>query len=331
MSIISVKSAPYSAVGDGVTDDRAAIQSAIDAAFGSSGSPHGVTNASLNQAVYFPAGVYKIGSPGLTLTDVYGAKIFGAGISASVLQLPANAAHSAITTNGCKYCAFYDFQVSNPDGTSITSYAFDLDWGGSGSVGLGNNLFFNFAASARLSASGGGLRIAHSGNGGANNQFIFCGFGGNPGLLVEGASAYNQLVQGGGSGGLNPMKCTGGSIHLDSCAFASESTGDAVYISSTSPCVINACRTEQVTPAVFLRAVGARIIVAACNSSDASGIGKVAVLSSSASVIFDGNSLSTLAAGGISGTAGCKVYDRGNNFASDVYTGYTGTISQGPI
>lgn len=63
----------YGAVGDGVTDDRAAIQAAIDACKAASGG-----------TVYFPPGVYLIGqSGGLGLqmdTNYWGVNLVGAGM-----------------------------------------------------------------------------------------------------------------------------------------------------------------------------------------------------------------------------------------------------------
>jgi hypothetical protein len=75
-NIINVKAAPYFAVGDGVTDDRAAIQAAFDAAFGTNASPHGTAGVFLNKPVFFPAGHYAVGGR-LTITDVWGGSIFG--------------------------------------------------------------------------------------------------------------------------------------------------------------------------------------------------------------------------------------------------------------
>lgn len=50
----------FGAIGDNVTDDTAAIQRCLDAAYGPYSNPNGWVNASLNKAVYFPAGVYKV-------------------------------------------------------------------------------------------------------------------------------------------------------------------------------------------------------------------------------------------------------------------------------
>lgn len=49
----------YGAAGDGSTDDTTAIQDCFDAAYGSSGSPHG-TSYNSNKAVCFPPGNYKV-------------------------------------------------------------------------------------------------------------------------------------------------------------------------------------------------------------------------------------------------------------------------------
>jgi hypothetical protein len=48
----------FGAVGDGVTDDRAAIQACLNAAFGPVTAPHGNTNKFQNRPVYFPPGAY---------------------------------------------------------------------------------------------------------------------------------------------------------------------------------------------------------------------------------------------------------------------------------
>jgi hypothetical protein len=66
----------FGAVGDGVTDDTAAIQAAIDA-YGD------------NQAIYFPAGKYKISSS-IDLTGCEGIHLFGAGSRATEIVSTAN-------------------------------------------------------------------------------------------------------------------------------------------------------------------------------------------------------------------------------------------------
>ena len=78
------------AVGDGTTDDTAAIQATLDRAFGTSASPHGFTNRHLNRPVFFPAGIYKI-TASLNLTKVVGGRIRGAGVWATKISLEAPA------------------------------------------------------------------------------------------------------------------------------------------------------------------------------------------------------------------------------------------------
>jgi hypothetical protein len=68
---INVKAPPYSAAGDGVTDDSTAIQNAINAAQAAGGGP-----------VYFPPGTYKCNSLTVTGNNV---RLVGAGASSSVL------------------------------------------------------------------------------------------------------------------------------------------------------------------------------------------------------------------------------------------------------
>jgi hypothetical protein len=66
----------FGAKGDGLKDDTAAIQKALNAAF--VGSP--------NNAVYFPPGTYIV--TGLTVTETLGVYIFGAGKGLSVIKGP---------------------------------------------------------------------------------------------------------------------------------------------------------------------------------------------------------------------------------------------------
>lgn len=71
-AVINVKDSPYSATGDGTTDDTSAIASAVTAAI-SAGKP-----------LYFPPGTYKANITGLT----NGMKLFGAGPTDSIIKAP---------------------------------------------------------------------------------------------------------------------------------------------------------------------------------------------------------------------------------------------------
>jgi Pectate lyase superfamily protein len=57
VDVVNVKD--FGAFGDGSHNDTAAIQAALDHAFGTSVAPHGL-NTKLNRAVFFPAGVYAV-------------------------------------------------------------------------------------------------------------------------------------------------------------------------------------------------------------------------------------------------------------------------------
>ena len=88
----------FGAIGDGRTDDTAAIQATFDAAFGSSASPHG-DSTYLNRPVYFPTGGYKITRP-LILTGVKGANIFGDGMNSSTIFWGSNVFPGNTLTGG---------------------------------------------------------------------------------------------------------------------------------------------------------------------------------------------------------------------------------------
>lgn len=85
---VSVKSAPYNATGDGVTDDRAAIQAAITAA------------ATFGAAVFFPQGTYRLRSAlSVSGTNI---RLFGEGATLSriVAYGEASAINALIVNNG---------------------------------------------------------------------------------------------------------------------------------------------------------------------------------------------------------------------------------------
>jgi hypothetical protein len=186
------------AKGNGSTDDTNAIQACFDAAFGSSGSPHG-TNATQNASVYFPSGLYRCGA--LTLTKVLGGHIFGDGPNASILQWNGSSKPGAptaiITTNGFENCCIANLGLnSNGAGNASGNLRmFVLDWDGLGGVNLRNNFFDTISFGSM--ANGVSCLIGPSGNGGSNNLFLHCEFScgnTNVGLKTAGAGAVNNSL-----------------------------------------------------------------------------------------------------------------------------------------
>lgn len=86
--VYNVRNAPYSAVGDGSTDDSTACQNAINACQAGGGG-----------LVYFPPGVYALNTAGLLVTGS-GVTLLGANQYATYLKVPHNAAYPGIELRG---------------------------------------------------------------------------------------------------------------------------------------------------------------------------------------------------------------------------------------
>src|SRR5947209_1255276 len=102
----------FGAIGDGVTDDTAALQAGITAL----GSQGGV--------LYLPAGTYKITSK-LNIYRKFGVSIQGAGKGITVIKWAGPADQTMITANGVRYSYFRDFTL---DGSSSALRGIDQTW-----------------------------------------------------------------------------------------------------------------------------------------------------------------------------------------------------------
>jgi hypothetical protein len=164
--LVSVKDSRFGAKGDGVEDDTAAIQAAIDFCFGPPGSPHG-RQAHRNRPLYFPPGVFKISAP-LSLSRIRGAHIFGPGrFTATIIQKTAN--QPVFATNGFEYSRVEGLYL---EAAGDTAPIFDLNWDGKPPVALQEVLFKD----VYFKGGGIGVDIGRGKRMGSENLFLGCFF-----------------------------------------------------------------------------------------------------------------------------------------------------------
>ena len=111
----------YGAVGNGTTDDTAAIQAAIDAAI-TAGNVQSVVRMGQG-TVFIPPGTYKITSPGLKIWSVMGFHMRGTG-RGSVLK-PSGTLTNVIDCNGMSYSCIEDITITG-DNTEIVTNAVNI-------------------------------------------------------------------------------------------------------------------------------------------------------------------------------------------------------------
>ena len=261
--VVNVKN--YGAVGDGTADDRAAVQAAIDYAFGAAGSPHGL-NFELNKPLFFPPGIYKLGNgtvDGIVFTQVKRGHIYGA--VNSKLIIPFNSTNKQIIrTNGMESSLLENMTLELA-GTPTGSVALDIDWDGTGSVGLQNNTFRKLEIGGGGSTGGAtGVRIANSGNGGAANYFwnVISTIIGT-GYHVKGANATGQVFQGicGGSESHICWLVDGGSIAtITGISNAGTNVQTDIVINNASTITVQGVRSEA-SWFLELNASGAKAII----------------------------------------------------------------------
>jgi hypothetical protein len=125
----------YGAVGDGSNDDTAAIQAALDAAFGPVTSPHGANNYYANKPVVFPAGVYRTTSP-LKVRWVLGGHLIGAGSGATIIRYTGVIPGGSTRTNV--------FQTDGWKQSRVDGIAFVMS-GGTGNFSADNTTCFEYS------------------------------------------------------------------------------------------------------------------------------------------------------------------------------------------
>ncbi len=215
---VSVKDPTFGAVGDGSTDDTAAFQAAINAAFGTVASPHGHSNPFINRILFIPPGSYKITSP-LYLAGVLGGIVRGAGNGTSqILWRPTNGAtipgggtysgsgNSLISdsqtpcfcTDGANAIRFEDFSINGPS-TTAASAVVGIYISMTGSNGQAtNSTYINmnfFGLGVGILAGGGNGNGCDDGTV-INCQFSFCTLAG---VRTSSQNALNWSIHGGGA------------------------------------------------------------------------------------------------------------------------------------
>jgi hypothetical protein len=169
--VTSVKQ--YGAVGDGKTDDSAALSKAVA--------------AERHKPLYFPKGRYLLKEP-LFIHHWLGAAFWGEGADESVLV--GSGGQSAFKTNSCGYTAFagLGFEISN----DAEAAAFDLNWDNSnapdaGGAALQANIFYG----CRFQGGVTGLDIGNQGHMGSENLLVGCQF--HKSVSALGINNYNAL------------------------------------------------------------------------------------------------------------------------------------------
>ena len=160
-SWINVKT-QYGAVGDGITDETAALQAAFNA-IGNSNSTASV--------VYLPAGTYRITGT-LTISYKMNLSIIGADPATTKIIWAGVSSGTMLNINGVAYSRFNRITF---DGAGTASIAVDQSWdGASGYFDTGNEY-----ADDEFKNTGIGIRGGHLGHGFAETAIMRCKFTSN--------------------------------------------------------------------------------------------------------------------------------------------------------
>lgn len=260
---LSVKDPTFGAKGDGITDDRAAIQACFDAAFGNSASPHGTANKYLNRRVIFPPGNYLVGGP-LYLTNVESGIISGSGMDNTTLTYSGSLSGNTVAqgnlsggnialvraitplimTQGFAYSKLENIAL-NISGASTTP--FYLFWNGLGGAGPTSNIFSQVAFNGVNSSTHCtvGILIGYLSTGLCSEQLflncsaLYCDYGYRN---ISANALNNRFVLCGASFCTKGFSSPSGNIVVDT---ASLSNNTLDIEAGNNPITVIGCRTES--------------------------------------------------------------------------------------
>jgi hypothetical protein len=329
--IVNVKE--MGATGDGSTDDRAAIQSAFDLAFGTVASPNGNAGRFLNRPVFFPSGNYKVGGP-LYLVNVYGAHIFGESMRSTRLSYSgsysgntqatatggANAITPLIMTNGLSFSRIERMNLSMTDNNSACIYLYQ-----DGTKGQTNQ---NTFSEVLVESATAGFLVGYQSNALCSETAFFqcnaqsCTYG----LRNISQNALDNWAYGFGAASCGTgVSVPTGSVNLIGGSFS----GNTIDVETgADPMTIIGARTESAQ--FVLCGNDTAVTIIGCLQT-AGGAGYFADAGSLNRVIIDGceQTGSTSTFGKILGSGSSKVYLRANRFANASYlASFTGTVAQ---
>jgi hypothetical protein len=253
-SILDVKD--FGAKGDGTTDDTAALQRAIEAAFVVCAT-HDQNLSLKNKQLFVSRGRYRITSP-LRINGAFGIKMCGAGRMAS--QIWNTAGGTVLACNGLSYSHISDLNLAGQKGDG--GACIDADWKGSTYAGTQQNTFQNLF----FSGSDYGLRFGNSGWQADTTLVLNCSFNWHDkaGLITKNFNAVADNVVGG-----NFQNCRKGivvrpgSVNVVSGVSFQNSSEWDIYIegSANNTMTVTGCSTESNN---FLYAIYQAVHVSGC-------------------------------------------------------------------
>lgn len=167
--VVSVKD--FGAVGDGVTDDAAAIQLAVNA-------------ATANQIVYFPAGTYVVGAAGIAVTNKTGVTLLGDGAIikiTAISSLTTALGAATIRLSGCTRSGVRGLEIN---GNNVASTGVGLT--GCTECFVDGVTVYSCGVSGQISSAGGGLRNEFT------NNTVYSAAGTSRGLWLGNVNAVDM-------------------------------------------------------------------------------------------------------------------------------------------